>query len=220
MKLYAVRHADDKQAVGFFWSANVDELILQVDYITEAHACEFHEIDEGAAFVWDGECPPLGVSRSEETAAKDLALLMSKVSADGAFLNFFYQEIDFWTPLTIYMVNEDVPRLARERFRENKPKKAKPPGAPKPEIPVLVDKVYFIQSGDHIKIGITSGPIQKRLKALSTAHHQDLVLLAVVEDQTGRMEMELHQRFASDRVRGEWFKASADLLAYIESIKK
>jgi len=30
-------------------------------------------------------------------------------------------------------------------------------------------------------------------------------------------ELELHERWASDRYRGEWFHATADLLAFIEA---
>lgn len=41
----------------------------------------------------------------------------------------------------------------------------------------------------------------------------------MIDDPIGSLEFDLHQRFAKDRVRGEWFKASEELLAYIETVK-
>jgi hypothetical protein len=45
----------------------------------------------------------------------------------------------------------------------------------------------------------------------------ELKLLKAVPD-VAHLEIELHQKFAGDRVRGEWFKRTPELLAYIDSL--
>jgi hypothetical protein len=66
--------------------------------------------------------------------------------------------------------------------------------------------VYFIQaeSGGPIKIGHSDDPTL-RLKSLQTAHPYRLVLLLSVPASTGT-EAALHKRFATYRLRGEWFR--------------
>ncbi len=72
---------------------------------------------------------------------------------------------------------------------------------------------YFIRAGSDgpIKIGQSIDP-NERLRDLQVSHHLKLVLLAVV---LGVTERELHVRFSRDRILGEWFFPSDDLLAYI-----
>jgi len=81
--------------------------------------------------------------------------------------------------------------------------------------------VYFIRSekNHEIKIGFTAGKVEKRLSSLQTAHPYKLQLLATMP---GTMEYEksLHERFASIRLEGEWFKPHPDLLAFISVILK
>jgi hypothetical protein len=69
--------------------------------------------------------------------------------------------------------------------------------------------IYFAQADgtDFVKIGHTRGDPAKRLTELQTGCPHRLVLLASVdggEDDEGRW----HERFASDRVGGEWFRMS------------
>ena len=74
--------------------------------------------------------------------------------------------------------------------------------------------IYFVQAGDgHIKIGFAKD-VPSRLAELQTAHVVPLTLLAhVVGDRL--QEAALHRRFAAGRVRGEWFRSSPELLAFI-----
>lgn len=73
--------------------------------------------------------------------------------------------------------------------------------------------VYFIAASARglIKIGSAVDPAA-RLRTLSTGSPDRLHLLATIPGGEKR-ERELHARFAADRVRGEWFRPSANLLA-------
>jgi len=74
--------------------------------------------------------------------------------------------------------------------------------------------VYFIQSsGGPIKIGSASD-VAARLKSLQTGSADELTLLAMTEGGEFR-ERELHARFAADRLRGEWFAPSPELIRVI-----
>lgn len=79
--------------------------------------------------------------------------------------------------------------------------------------------IYFIQSGTDgpIKIGIARDP-NGRLRELQTANAHSLVLLALFVG-TEETESELHARFASARLEGEWFSPSEELLRYVSLVK-
>jgi len=79
--------------------------------------------------------------------------------------------------------------------------------------------VYFLQSGQDgpIKIGYTTD-IQKRIKALQTAHPFPLKLLLVINGNVDD-ESKLHKKFNSLRLCGEWFSPDEKLLQYIEKLK-
>jgi hypothetical protein len=79
--------------------------------------------------------------------------------------------------------------------------------------------LYFIEcqcAERHIKIGVFSN-IHTRLVNMRAHCPYELRLLKAVP-AGAHLEVELHQRFAADRVRGEWFRRSAELLAYIDSL--
>jgi hypothetical protein len=82
--------------------------------------------------------------------------------------------------------------------------------------PPLVAGIYFIQSaepGNPIKIGVAQ-IIARRFAGLQTAHAWPLMLRAWMPG--GRAEEEaLHVRFASARLRGEWFHATEALESLI-----
>lgn len=69
--------------------------------------------------------------------------------------------------------------------------------------------IYFIQNADtgHVKIGRARN-VQQRLSNLQTANSGTLVLLARCAGSR-ETERDLHQRFKSKHVRGEWFDISA-----------
>jgi hypothetical protein len=80
--------------------------------------------------------------------------------------------------------------------------------------------IYFIMSEkDHeIKIGFTSGQIEKRINSLQTGHPSKLKLLAKLPG-TKEFEKSIHEKFASFRLNGEWFKPHPDILCFINSLK-
>ena len=78
--------------------------------------------------------------------------------------------------------------------------------------------IYFISNGsDLVKIGYSSNPL-RRLKDLQTASPNQLELLAVLPgDKT--TEIEYHSKFATFKIRGEWFKMNSKLQSEIKAIK-
>lgn len=74
--------------------------------------------------------------------------------------------------------------------------------------------IYFVgYANGPIKIGFTSN-LDYRIESLQTACPYDLVVLATVEGTMG-LEAELHARFRSHRLRGEWFARHPEILAEI-----
>lgn len=216
------RHRDDKQAVGFFWAIDEDELIVLVDQCSDVRDCEFQEIVSGGGFGWDTPCPGIGVKRDWERsqqnfspAVKELADLRRLIEPFGSVETFFFddQSEDDWTPLELI----------------DKPPKPRPkPRTAKEIIQAVKDDtqssygkvtVYFIGSGDYIKIGITAGSAHGRMRSLATAHYAEMTVLATIRDAMPALEEELHQRFSQYRAKGEWFRAAPELLAFIEELK-
>lgn len=78
--------------------------------------------------------------------------------------------------------------------------------------------VYFIGEGfmRPVKIGWAADP-ERRLCGLQIASPADLSLLA---QQAGTIvdERALHRRFATTRLRGEWFAWSEDIAAHIKGL--
>src|SRR5574341_1136092 len=75
--------------------------------------------------------------------------------------------------------------------------------------------IYFIQQGEFgpIKIGYSADPVG-RLRNLATSTHVELRMLATVDGDADD-ERALHEKFAHHRIRREWFKPAAEILAYI-----
>lgn len=82
-------------------------------------------------------------------------------------------------------------------------------------------KIYFIQVGTSgpIKIGYSGGPIERRLAALQTGHHEPLRLLASLDGDRST-EAELHRRFHTHRRSGEWFDPHPDLIQFIAVLQQ
>jgi len=78
--------------------------------------------------------------------------------------------------------------------------------------------VYFLQSGERIKIGLARDPI-RRLRTLQTGNATELKLLAVVAGD-GSLERAIHAKFESARVSGEWFVRCGDLEEFIERAQR
>jgi hypothetical protein len=87
-------------------------------------------------------------------------------------------------------------------------------------------RVYFMRSGDHIKIG-TSVNVDARLQEIRKAgsaafpegvNVKETILLASIPGSY-EQERELHRHFAHLRTVGEWFTAAPELIEYIESLE-
>ncbi|UCI23724.1 GIY-YIG nuclease family protein [Mesorhizobium sp. B2-8-5] len=66
--------------------------------------------------------------------------------------------------------------------------------------------VYFLRSGDRIKIGFSTTPLE-RTSNLRTSMPEDYDLCLILKG-TRKDEKRLHSRFGSYRRNGEWFVAS------------
>ena len=80
--------------------------------------------------------------------------------------------------------------------------------------------VYFIQEGGcegHVKIGYTLGSPLERLRSFRTGNPRPLALLVAIPGARS-LEVALHARFADLRIAGEWFRADARLLGFIEGM--
>lgn len=71
--------------------------------------------------------------------------------------------------------------------------------------------VYFIRSGKRgaIKIGWAKD-VSKRLRILQTGSAEELSLIGAIPGGK-RLERQIHERFAADRLTGEWFKPTAEV---------
>lgn len=108
----------------------------------------------------------------------------------------------------------DYLRAAR-RFRDSKAEKrratnSRPPGY-----------VYLIQSSTgYYKIGRTSNP-NDRMKTFNVKLPFEVEYTCVIETpDMFKLERELHQRFAKNRVNGEWFALSSEDVEYIKGLAK
>jgi hypothetical protein len=74
--------------------------------------------------------------------------------------------------------------------------------------------IYFIQSGDAVKIGYSADP-KSRIKKLSTANPNCLLILGVMDGGMDE-ELSIHARFAKHHLRGEWFAIGDEIIEFIE----
>ncbi len=79
--------------------------------------------------------------------------------------------------------------------------------------------VYFIRSGEFVKIGISDDPTD-RMAELQVGNPVTLALEASVQTLTPWLDEDvLHDRFDSKRVRGEWFRLStATVMAVVKEL--
>jgi len=81
--------------------------------------------------------------------------------------------------------------------------------------------IYFVEAvgPDHIKIGFTDKPMEKRLDLLQTGNSFPLRVLGMMEGAK-QDERRLHRQFRGSRVRGEWFRPTPELLNLIRTQTK
>jgi hypothetical protein len=78
--------------------------------------------------------------------------------------------------------------------------------------------VYFVASGDFIKIGF-SRSMKSRMQKFFTESPLPAILLHN-EPGTFKTEKSLHRQFGHLRAKGEWFRKTQELLDYIEERKR
>lgn len=75
---------------------------------------------------------------------------------------------------------------------------------------------YIVEEdgGEFVKIGRTSQKDYfKRHESLQTGNPRELRVLLLV---TGDYEGQLHKKFRSSRIRGDWFRYTSDIRAWVE----
>jgi len=77
--------------------------------------------------------------------------------------------------------------------------------------------VYFLSAGPFVKIGKATGSPDARIRDLQTGCPYPIRLVAHVCGGL-REEQTLHQRFASLRTHGEWFRHEGELAQYIQEV--
>ena len=79
--------------------------------------------------------------------------------------------------------------------------------------------IYFVSAWDAeiVKIGFTTS-MRSRLRSLRTACPKAPRIHLLLKG-TLLEERELHKRFEADRIRGEWFRLSAAIRAFIDKYK-
>lgn len=82
--------------------------------------------------------------------------------------------------------------------------------------PTLTAGVYFIRSGEAVKIGM-SKDVPGRFRALRTMSPLPLELLGVIPGGRDE-EAQLHRQWAGQRLHGEWFKATPELIGHIAGL--
>lgn len=112
--------------------------------------------------------------------------------ASGCWRGYNFSYVRFWVPSEV-MANVFVQE----------------PAAP---LPPAADQVYFVDDGDHIKIGRSSKPIS-RIGHLQASSGKQLTLLLTMPN--GNRERQLHRQFAHLRISGEWFEKGPDLMEFI-----
>lgn len=83
--------------------------------------------------------------------------------------------------------------------------------------PSRANAVYFVKAFTlgHIKIGKADCVYTRFAKLRMISPDSLLMLGAIVSEDATALERELHQRFGAQRLHGEWFRSSEELLAYI-----
>lgn len=77
--------------------------------------------------------------------------------------------------------------------------------------------IYFIGCGDLVKIGTTARGVSARLSNLQTGNPASMVLLGRMLGDAD-VEGDLHRRFRTLHVRGEWFRRDDDLNSFIAGL--
>lgn len=81
------------------------------------------------------------------------------------------------------------------------------------------NKVYLLECQGLYKIGMTTRDTAQRIADLSVGNPFDITCVAeIYRAGCSSLETQLHNKFASKRVRGEWFKLDEYDVAYISNL--
>lgn len=78
--------------------------------------------------------------------------------------------------------------------------------------------IYFIQEKndkEFVKIGVTTLRMDRRLTNLQVGNPRELEIVLVLKGMYD-LEHKLHRYFSDEHVRGEWFRCSPRLQAFID----
>ncbi len=81
--------------------------------------------------------------------------------------------------------------------------------------------VYFIKTGDAIKVGITSD-VNKRTIEIQVGNPHKVELLHTIdtsEENARKIESQIHELFRKTNLNGEWFHANQFMIDFIRHIK-
>jgi len=78
--------------------------------------------------------------------------------------------------------------------------------------------LYFIRSGQYVKIGVSATP-RRRIASIQTGNPEPIEVLAIVEGDAS-LEADLHRRLASFRKQGEWFEDCPAVRNEIEGLHR
>lgn len=88
-----------------------------------------------------------------------------------------------------------------------------------PELPRWTSAVYLMRAGPLFKIGCSRNP-ERRVRDVAYGVPAEAVVIHMIEtDDPFGVEAYWHRRFAGKRVRGEWFRLSADEVATFRARK-
>lgn len=82
-------------------------------------------------------------------------------------------------------------------------------------------RIYFIQAATgEIKIGVSqTAKIKSKVRQMQVYCPSKITLLLCITEDSYATECELHRMFKADRIHGEWFRPSDNLLNFINSRK-
>jgi hypothetical protein len=82
--------------------------------------------------------------------------------------------------------------------------------------------VYFVRTGDAIKIGIATD-INKRIVSIQVGNPHKIELLHTIntsDDEARKIESHIHELFKKTHLNGEWFHANQFMSDFIDHIKE
>ncbi len=76
--------------------------------------------------------------------------------------------------------------------------------------------LYFIRSGDYVKVGTSRFP-SKRLEQLQTGNPEDTYIIAEFPEQAFK-EFPLHKYLSHLHIRGEWYRYTSEIDEIISTL--